>query len=139
MLWLPRVFALFAFVGCGSETREVNYSSYESAVEAGAFRAGWLPSWLPPSSAPIVEVHDLDTNIRMWASEVPIGTEVNLPLSCVSAKAQSLPKPPFERHWWPDGVPYSRAPGQEFMFFKCGSEYVGLAAAGGKLVGWTAQ
>jgi hypothetical protein len=136
---LIKSLATVLVVGCASETLEVNYDSYAVAVEAGSLQRGWLPLWLPAASTRIFERHNLDTNARMWAAEVPVGTEVVLPSSCASASAQGLPRPPFERHWWPEGVPHGGVPGQEFMYFKCGAEYVGLAAAGGKLVGWAVQ
>jgi hypothetical protein len=124
---------------CAPETLEANYDTYATATQAGALRAGWLPQWLPSGSNRIIERHNIDTNARMWSATVPIGAEVSLPAACVSAVPTTLPKPPFERTWWPEGAPHRSTPSDEFIYFKCGSEYVGLAAAEGKLIGWSLQ
>jgi hypothetical protein len=128
-----------ALTACALETAEVNYDTYAIALQAGALQAGWLPEWLPKNSTRIFERHNIDTNARMWVAEVPVGSEVSLPQACVTATPATLPAPPFQRSWWPEGVPHRPVPGQEFFLFKCGGYFVGLAASGGKLIGWSLQ
>jgi hypothetical protein len=41
-----------------------SYSTFGEAEQAGLFRRGWLPSYIPRSAASIAETHDLDTNER---------------------------------------------------------------------------
>jgi hypothetical protein len=130
---------VIALAACALETSEVNYDTYAIALKAGALQAGWLPDWLPKDSTRILERHNIDTNARMWVAEVPVGSGVSLPQNCVTAIPASLPAPPFQRSWWPEGVPHRPGPSQEFLFFECGGHFVGLAAQGGKLIGWSLQ
>ena len=125
-----------AVLGCGAPTQEFYYDSYALAVKDGAIQRGWLPLWLPVASTKIFVAHKVDTGAQMWAADAPVGTELVLASTCRSVLSQGLPKPHFERIWWPEGVPHARAPEQAYIYFKCGSEYIGLAAVGGKLVGW---
>jgi hypothetical protein len=127
-----------ALSACG-ETVEVTYDSYAIAVQAGAMETGWLPQWLPKNSTQILERHNIDTNARMWAAKVPVGSQVTLAEGCVSAVPDTLPAPPFQRTWWPKGVPHSLTTGHDFSYFRCGNEFVGLAVSGGILIGWSLQ
>ena len=133
------VLAAAAVAACAPETLEVNYDTYAIAVKAGALEAGWLPQWLPKNATRIFERHNIDTNARMWVADVPVGSEVSLPQGCSAAVAASLPAPPFQRPWWPDGIPHHQSAESGFIYFQCGSEFAGVAAAGGKLIGWSLQ
>jgi hypothetical protein len=127
-------------VGCTPETFESYYDTHEVAKRAGALQSGWLPTWLPPESKKIYERHNIDTNARMWSAEVPIGAELALPSSCVAFKQNEISKPPMETSWWPLGEPIQSPRNREFFYFKCKTDFVGLAVAGGRLIGWaTAQ
>ncbi len=128
-----------ALLACAGETLEVNYDTYAAAAQAGAMETGWLPQWLPKNSTQIFKRYNIDTNARMWAVKVPVGSEVTLPESCVYAAPNTLPAPPFKRTWWPKGEPHGMTPGNGFVYFRCGDEFVGLAAARGDLIGWSLQ
>ena len=131
--------AVVAVLGCAGETREVYYDTYALAAKDGAIQRGWLPLWLPVASTKIFVAQKLDSTVRMWAADVPVGTEIVLPSTCKPVRSQGLPTPLFERIWWPEGVPHARVPDQAYIYFKCGVEYLGLAPVGGKLVGWAVQ
>ena len=98
---------------------------------------GWLPEWLPRTATRIHERHNMDASARMWVADVPVGVEVVLPASCSPVKATTASKPPFERDWWPVGAPTSTDLANSYLVFQCADSYVGLAAQGGRLVGWS--
>ena len=52
---------------------KASYPDRTAAERDGAFRRGWLPSWMPSSVHDIEEVHDLDTNIQAMRFAVPSG------------------------------------------------------------------
>ena len=133
-----QLLALFC-VACAPETLEVNYDTHAVAENAGAMRRGWLPPWLPQESTQIFERHNIDTNARMWVATVPIGVDVTLPVACTSIKATETARTPFATRWWPEGEPHQPPRPGKFYYFKCGSEFIGLAKEGGKLIGWAPQ
>lgn len=126
-------------MACAGETYEVNYDTLHIAQASGAIQRGWLPAWLPREAKNIYEVHNLDSNAAMWAAEVPVGAEVSLPSNCSAVASSQLPDAPFKRRWWPEGVPQRRGVSEPFHYFRCGDQNVALAAAGGRLVGWSSQ
>lgn len=133
------VLACLLLAACAREVLEVEYDSFTVARDAGAMQRGWLPAWLPPNATRIRERHDLDTNARMWIANVPIGIDVSLPRDCESIKPESAPSPPFELDWWPAGIPRKMNAAGSYYLFRCDGQFVGLAASGGKLVGWTVR
>ena len=62
------------------------YATRAEAEAAGAFRRGWLPTFLPASAVELNESHDLDTNER-WLSFRADTTE----LRTLVARLETLP------------------------------------------------
>jgi hypothetical protein len=54
------------------ETPVAEYPSVADARAAGAFKSGWLPTFLPPGATHVREAHSLDTNERWIAFTAPV-------------------------------------------------------------------
>jgi hypothetical protein len=71
--------------GCDDRIR-VTYPDWAAAERDGAFRRGWLPSWMPNFAHDIEEIHDLDTNAQAMSFVVPSGWRPPASAECSPAK-----------------------------------------------------
>ena len=82
------------------------YATRAEAAEAGAFRRGWLPEFLPASMVEVHEVHELDTN-RRWLSFRADTAELRAlsaglePLSLADARRWASDRPRAVKSGWP--------------------------------------
>ena len=94
---LATVLCLGAFLAaCDDGMRlRASYPDRTAAEKDGAFRRGWLPSWMPTSVRDIEEVHDLDTNLQAMRFVVPAGWRPPESAACVPAKTIEPPRLPL--------------------------------------------
>lgn len=78
--------------GCDDRMQmRASYPDRTAAEQDGAFRRGWLPSWMPISARDIEEIHDLDTNVQAIRFTVPLGWRP--PTSAACSAAQTIEPP----------------------------------------------
>jgi hypothetical protein len=126
-------------LGACAETADSFYGSYAAAVEAGAVRAGWVPEWLPDSAREIHEVHNIDTNARMLAVELPASATLHLPADCKAIEPSASPSPRFTRSWWPAGVPERAGSFPRHAYWQCKRQFVAKAPTGTRLLVWAEE
>lgn len=87
-------FCLAALVaGCDDGMRmRASYPDRTAAEQDGAFRRGWLPSWMPSSTRDIEEIHDLDTNVQAMRFVVPSGWRPPASAGCSPATKTEPPR-----------------------------------------------
>jgi len=134
---IPLLF--LALTGCG-EVQEATYDDLQAARVAGAIESGWIPEWLPRTSADLREAHNLDSNrsslsLRFSASEL-----WSPPAICQPIAPFDAPVPRIRLHWWPSDVPPTPTMTQRHSYFACSekSEFVAVSSAGGELLYWRA-
>lgn len=117
LLWL---------VAC-SERQENSYASFAEAQSSGAITRGWVPTWLPPTTTAITELHDIDTKRFMVRFAFPQKSAVPLPAGCVRVSPFAPPAPPFLSTWWPADVPASHLSTHRHSFFQCGTTFAAVS------------
>jgi hypothetical protein len=78
--------------GCDDMLVRASYPDWKAAEQDGAFRRGWLPSWMPVSAREIEDVHDLDTNVQAMRFVVPSGWRPPASAACSPAKTIEPPR-----------------------------------------------
>jgi hypothetical protein len=78
--------------GCDDMLVRASYPDWKAAEQDGAFRRGWLPSWMPVSAREIEDLHDLDTNVQAMRFVVPSGWRPPASAACSPAKTIEPPR-----------------------------------------------
>ena len=80
---------------CGDST-VTRYSTVQDAKNGRLFERGWVPEVLPDTAGPLIEAHNIDTNVRCALAEFPPATfaEVLAALSRVGFHHYDAPVPP---------------------------------------------
>lgn len=101
--------------GCDDRMR-ASYPDRTAAEQDGAFRRGWLPSWMPISARDIEEIHDLDTNAQAIRFTVPLGWKPPTSAACSAAKTIEPPRRRLSS--FPERIE------EQHNVLKCGELYV---------------
>lgn len=119
-------FFLFSFsVGCqGLDVQQVNYATYEQAVNDGAITRGVLPAFLPPSATDIISYYDLDTG-ELWAAYQLNANDVRTMIQGheeIDSYSVKFPrrKPTGKISWWPKKLrAASPESSHHYKFYRC--------------------
>jgi hypothetical protein len=126
-------------VGCG-EVTDAFYPTAADARARGAVSAGWIPEWIPPAASSLREVHDIDTNERALAFDIPPGSW-RAPAHYRPADGGEFVEPKFSRSWLPSRAVLT----SKYKFFSCNDQLppqmfqaLAVRADGAHVLQWTA-
>jgi hypothetical protein len=93
---------LVQLTACVGEDRVERYASLDAARADGAIQRGWIPDFVPPSAANIVEKHNIDTNETWGRFEFAASDAESFASSLTEASVPvaSCPRDAREE-WWP--------------------------------------
>lgn len=74
------LFCILIILYINFDSSKSYFSNYQSVMDSGLMKKGWIPSWIPSSSLNINEIHNLDTNKIKLYFDIPKNS-INLMLS----------------------------------------------------------
>ena len=86
---------------CTNDVLDASYATRAEAIDAGAIKRGWIPTWIPAEATEFREVHKVDTSESALSFNLPAGLHWIPPAPCRSADARELSEPSFSRRWLP--------------------------------------
>lgn len=102
--WSLPVLMGFLLSSC-SDTYQSKYDTYDDAQASGAFRQGWVPKDIPPSSYDFREKHNIDVNWCYGSFRFPkTDAEVWRAKTEVPTESSSETIPIIPRKDWPHAI-----------------------------------
>ena len=106
------VFIVLTACSVLSDVRSNTYENYEAVVAAGEIERGWVPEFLPQSSANIYVKYKVDANVSILAFNFAADDLEMLTQACTPT--EEVPEPPLNEKWWSDDLLTSHG-----TFFRC--------------------